>query len=120
MRILVPQRSLREQRAGFDQRIDYRTVGVAILLAVAREDEFACKERHVLVELTLLVNCFRNFWCATDYVIRFAVSDPKVVILIAVSRGSMHKTRSGIRGNMFAPEDGYFEIEAATVKWMIA
>ena len=46
----MAQRALREQRAGFDQRLDHRAIGIAILFAIARKNELAFETRRILRE----------------------------------------------------------------------
>ncbi len=108
MRIGVAQRSLRQQCAGLDQRRDHRLVGVAILLAVARQDELAGEQRDIRRERAVFLHHAERVGILGGIAGEgFRHQDE---VFFAVAGRGVHEARAGVGGDVIARKDGHVEV----------
>ncbi len=111
MRILVLQPPARDQHAGFDQRLDHRLVGVA-LLAFIVDHTSAGEAGRGFRESAVLIDGIGN--CRVDSA-RFQtarIAGPDFEVLAAVARRGMNEAGTGIIGDVIAFEQRHGEVVA--------
>ncbi len=93
----------REQHAGVDQSLDHRLVGVA-LLAFVGENPLAGEARRLIGKAAVGVD--RVWDMRVDALRRKLrrICDPDIEVLASVSGRGVHKTRTGVVGDMVACE----------------
>ncbi len=87
--------------AGFDQRLDHRVVGVA-LLALVVDDALADEAGHGIGEGAVLVDGVGNRGIDAARFQRGAIGGPDLEVLAAVSGRGVHEARAGVVGDVIA------------------
>ena len=103
MRILMLEAAARDQHAGFDQRLDHRLVGVA-LLALVGEHTLAGKTRRLRGERAVFVDGIGNGGVDALRSKHPRIRRPDIEVLAAMARRGMHEAGAGIVGDMIAVE----------------
>ena len=121
MRILMLEPSARDQHAGFDQRLDHRFVGVA-LLALVGEDALAGKTRRLLGEAAVGVDGVGNGGVDAARRKFLRIRRPHVEILAPVAGRRVHETRAGVLGDVIPGKQrhGKRVVAANTLERMFA
>ena len=111
MRILMLEPAARDQHAGFDQRLDHRLVGVA-LLALVGEDALAGEARRLLGEAAVGIDGVGNGGVDAARCQLARIRGPDIEVLAAVAGRGVHEAGAGIVGDVIAGKQRHCEIVA--------
>ena len=101
----------RDQHAGFDQRLDHRLVGVA-LLAFVVDDALAGEAGRLLGEGAVFVDGVGDGGIDAARFQRRAIGRPDLEVLAAVTGRGVHEAGAGVVGDVVAGKQRHVEIVA--------
>ena len=105
MRIGMAQRALGEQRAGVDQFLDDRAIGVAVL-ALGRQDALAGEQRDVRMRTSRLPSTMLKASGCRRGIVRDSLRRIKLEVFFAMAGRGVHKAGAGVGGDMIAGSSG--------------
>ncbi len=117
MRILVLEPAARDERAGFDQRVDDGPVGVAGFPLVG-DDALAFETGRLVSEGAVLVDRVRNAGVDPALLKQARARGPELEILASVAGRGVDEARARVLRHMLAVEQGNDEAVAEIVQRM--